>query len=367
MHMHSRSRSFRINSVALFAVLALLQAWGAHGEKIVVVAGGGTSVVGLGTECRLREPFGVAFNSGGQMLIAEMEKGQRVLKVDGHGVLHLVAGSGAKGASGDGGPAAQATFHGMHNLVVGPNDDLYLADTWNNRVRRIDAKTGLISAFAGTGKKGFSGDGGLAIRAEFGSVINVALDPQGKRLYVADIDNRRVRMIDLSSGMVTTVAGNGSKGVPIDGADAKSSPLVDPRAVAATANGEIYILERSGHALRFVDTQGHIRTVAGTGAAGFSGDGGNARAATLRGPKHLCLDRDGNVIIADTDNHVIRKFLPHENRIVRVAGNGMKGSAGVGASPIEVELNQPHGVAVDRAGALFIVDSYNDRVLKLEP
>ena len=203
-------------------------------------------------------------------------------------------------------------------------------------------------------------------KAEFGSVINVALDPQGKHLYLADIDNRRVRMIDLASGIVTTVAGNGSKGVPADGTDAKSAPLVDPRAVAVTAKGEIYILERSGHVLRFVDAEGKIRTVAGTGEAGFSGDGGNARQATLRGPKHLCLDRDGNVIIADTDNHVIRKFLPRENRIVRVAGSGTKGSAGIGGAPLEIELNQPHGVAVDREGSLYIVDSYNDRMLKIE-
>jgi hypothetical protein len=118
--------------------------------------------------------------------------------------------------------------------------------------------------------------------------------------------------------------------------------------------------------LRFVDAQGKIRTVAGTGEPGFSGDGGSARVARLRGPKHLCLDLEGNVIIADTDNHAIRKFLPRENRIVRVAGSGRKGGAGAGGAPLEVELNNPHGVAVDRAGALFIVDTYNDRVLKIE-
>jgi hypothetical protein len=356
----------RLNAAVVGGVVALLQLLAAHGAKVVLVAGGGDRVTGSALECRLHEPFGVAFDSFGNLFVAEMEKGQRVLKIDLDGRMHIVAGTGEKGNRGDGGPAAQATFNGLHNLAIAPGGDIYLADTWNNRVRKIDPKTGWISSFAGTGRKGFGGDGGPAAKAEFGSVINVALDPAGTRLYVADIDNRRVRAIDLDGEIVATVAGNGVKGLPTDGTDAKSAPLIDPRAVAVTAKGEFYILERSGHALRFVDGQGTIHTVAGTGEAGFSGDGGKARAAKLRGPKHLCLDRDGNVIIADTDNHVIRKFILGENRIVRVAGTGRKGSGGVGGPPLEVELSNPHGVAVDPRGALYIVDSYNDRVLKIE-
>jgi len=356
------------NLVSYLCLCALLQLNVARADRIVLVAGGGSAMSGVpATECRLNQPFGVDFDPSGNLFIAEMEKGQRVLKVDSRGILHVIAGNGQKGDAGDGGPAAQATFNGMHNLAIAPNGDIYLADTWNYRVRKIDGKTAQISTLAGTGKKGFSGDGGPANHAEFSSVINVALDPKGNNLFVADIENRRVRKINLSTGVVSTVAGDGSKGVPTDGADAKSAPLIDPRAVAVTANGEIYILERSGHALRFVDAQGKMRTVAGTEQPGFSGDGGNARSATLRGPKHLCLDRNGDVIIADTDNHVIRKFLPREGRIVRVAGSGRKGSAGINGPPLQVELNQPHGVAVDRAGALYIVDSLNDRVLKIEP
>jgi DNA-binding beta-propeller fold protein YncE len=365
MPIHQPRSPFK--AVSFLCLVALLQLGSARGEKVVVVAGGGSSVSGApATQCRLHEPFGVAFDRLDNLIVIEMEKGQRVLKVDSHGLLNIVAGNGQKGEAGDGGPAAHATFNGMHNLAIPPNGDIYLADTWNNRVRKIDGWSGTISTVAGTGKKGFSGDSGPASSAEFGSVINVALDPKGKNLYVADIENRRVRRIDLASGVVTTVAGNGTKGTPADGADAKSAPLVDPRAVAITTKGEIYILERSGHALRFVDAKGKIRTVAGTGQPGFSGDGGKAREATLREPKHLCLDRDGNVIIADTDNHVIRKFLPREGRIVRVAGTGTKGSAGIGGPPLQVELSQPHGVAVDRWGTLYIVDSYNDRVLKIE-
>jgi sugar lactone lactonase YvrE len=258
-----------------------------------------------------------------------------------------------------------AEFNGMHSLALAPNGDVFVADTWNNRVRRIDTKTGLIHAFAGTGEKGFSGDGGPAAKARFGGVYCVALDPKGKRLYLADLDNRRIRAIDLKTCVVTTVAGNGDKGVPADGAAATKAPLVDPRAVAADADGNVYILERAGHALRVVDARGRIRTVAGTGKAGASGDGGDARRAMLNEPKHLCIDMDGAVVIADTDNHVIRKYLPRQGTIVRVAGTGTKGSAGVGGPPEMAELNQPHGVHVGTNGDLYIADSGNHRILRV--
>jgi sugar lactone lactonase YvrE len=148
--------------------------------------------------------------------------------------------------------------------------------------------------------------------------------------------------------------------------DARSAPLVDPRAVAVDAQGHVYILERSGHALRVVDPDGTIRTVAGTGKAGATGDGGPARQATLNGPKHLCIDLEGNVLIADTENHLIRKYLPREGKIVRVAGTGQKGTAGVDGPPEQAELSQPHGVYVHPSGVLYITDSSNNRVLRME-
>ena len=186
-------------------------------------------------------------------------------------------------------------------------------------------------------------------------------------MYLADLDNRRVRAVDLKTGIVGAVAGNGKRGVPPDGAEATMAPLVDPRAVAADANGNVYILERSGHALRVVDAKGRIRTVAGTGKAGATGDDGEARQALLNGPKHLCIDLDGNVIIADTENHLIRKVLAKDGKIIRMAGTGKKGHGGLGGDPLQAELSQPHGVFVDRSGTLYIADSSNDRVLKIEP
>jgi sugar lactone lactonase YvrE len=338
----------------------------ARADKLVLVAGGGTQAENTSaTRAKLQGQFGVDFDGKGNLYIVEMV-GQRLLRVDGKGDLTVLAGTGRKGDGGDDGPPRKAEFNGMHSLAVTPDGDVYLADTWNNRVRRIDHKTGMIAAFAGTGEKGFGGDDGPAAKARFGGVYCVALDPKGEQLYLADLDNRRIRAIDLKTGTVRTVAGNGQKGVPEDGAEAVKAPLVDPRAVAVDAKGNVYILERSGHALRVVDSQGKIRTVAGTGKAGATGDGGDARKATLNGPKHLCIDRDGSVVIADTENHLIRRYQPDTGKIVRVAGTGKKGTAGVGGPPEEAELSQPHGVHVSAAGELYIADSSNNRVLKIE-
>jgi sugar lactone lactonase YvrE len=333
--------------------------------KLILIAGGSEDADNIpATRAKLNAPFGIAFTKNGDSYFVEM-LGQRVRKIDGKGILTTIAGNGEKGDSGDGGPARKATFNGMHSLAVAPNGDIYITDTWNNRVRRIDAKTGVIDTIAGTGEKGFSGDGGPAKKAKFGGIYCAAFDAKGDKLYLADLDNRRIRVVDLPTNIVTTVAGNGEKGIPKDGADAKAAPLVDPRAVTVDSKGNVYILERSGHALRVVDASGKIKTVAGTGKAGFSGDGGPALQAQFNGPKHLCVDHDDNVIIADTENHVIRMVIPKDGKIVRVAGTGKKGIAGSDGPPDKAEFFQPHGVAVDAAGILYIVDSMNHRIFKL--
>ena len=348
--------------------LACLSLAPLHAERLVLVAGSGEKTADApATECALHEPFGVEFTPRGEMIIVEMERGNRVLRVDAGGTLSVLAGTGVKGFAGDGGPARDAQFSGIHNLAIAPAGDIYLADTWNNRVRRIDAKTGIVSTFAGTGKKGSGGDGGPAAQAEFGTVIQIALDPTAQHLYVADIGSRRIRRIALATGIIETVAGNGEHGVPPDGADAKAAPLLDPRAVAVAPDGGFYILERTGHALRHVDPAGKIRTVAGTGKPGATGDGGDARLATLNGPKHLCLDRDGSVLIADAENHFVRRYDPKTGLITRVAGTGQSGAAGLGGEPLRAELRRPHGITVSADGTLFITDSYNDRILKIVP
>jgi DNA-binding beta-propeller fold protein YncE len=340
----------------------------AHAARIELVAGGGTRDGDApAKECRLREPFGTEFFPNGSLAIIEMVSGNRLLRVDKAGLLTVISGNGVKGFAGDGGPARGAQFNGPHNLAIAPGGDIYIADTWNYRIRKIDGKTGAITTIAGTGKKAFSGDGGPADKAEFSSIIQIALDPAAKHLYVADIENKRIRRITLASGVVETVAGNGKSGKPVDGSDARTSPLSDPRAVVAAADGSFYILERGGHELRFVDAGGRIRTVAGTGKAGPATDGGPALEATLNGPKHLCLERDGTVIIADAENHVVRRYDPKDGRITRVAGTGKKGTGGVGGDPLACELARPHGVTIGPDGLLYITDSYNDRVLRIVP
>ncbi|MCC7422951.1 MAG: hypothetical protein IT428_21970 [Planctomycetaceae bacterium] len=329
--------------------------------RLVVVAGRLANGLFAGGE--LKEPFGVDADGAGNLYIAELGGG-RIHKLTPKGEFTTIAGTGRKGDEGDRGPAAQATFNGMHNLAVTREGAILVADTWNNRIRRIDPRTGLIGPFAATGKKGDSGDGGPALKAECGGLYCVSLNPAGTRAYVTDLDNRRIRGIDLETGTIAAVAGNGKKGVPVDGSLAIESPLIDPRAAVADSKENVYVLERGGHALRVVTPDGKIRTVAGTGKKGPPQDDVPALEATLNGPKHLCVDRNDDVIIADAENNVIVRYVPRSGRLIRIAGTGKPGKGNLEGTPREAELSRPHGVFVDPKGTLYIVDSYHERVLK---
>jgi type 1 glutamine amidotransferase len=311
----------------------------------------------------LHEPFGIDFDGQGRAYIVQMT-GNRVSVLDENGTLTVLAGTGEKGPPADDVPGAQARFDGPHHLLVGPDGALYVADTFNNCVRRIDLATRRVTRFAGTGAKGYGGDGGPARDAVFDGVFNIAF--RGSVLYVADLGNRRVRGVDLKTGLVKTVAGNGTKGVPKDGGDALSEPLVDPRAIALDPWGNLYICERSGHALRVVDVSGKIRTVAGTGERGYSGDGGKATLARLDGPKHLFAEANGDVLITDTENHAIRRYSPVDGSIRHVAGTGKAGVGGVPGPATASELNRPHGAHVHpRSGEIYVSDSANNRMIRI--
>jgi DNA-binding beta-propeller fold protein YncE len=348
-------------------ILAMVLAGAAHidAATLTLFAGGGTNATGTATNSRLADPFAVDFDAKSFAYISEMTN-NRVVSVHRSGALVPFAGMMKKGSEGDGGPALAAEFNGPHHLIVAQNGDVFIADTWNCKIRVIDAQTKRINTFAGTGKRGYSGDGGRATKADFSGIYSLAFDAAQENLYLADLENRRVRVVSLVTGDVRLVAGNGEKGIPADGSDAISSPLFDPRAVAVAKDGNIYILERSGNALRVVDSKGKIRTVIGTGKAGPWTPTENPLEATLKGPKHLCVDKDGNVLIADTDNHVIRKYLPKKNKLLRIAGTGKPGR-GLSEDPLKTELNQPHGVNVDAQGRIYICDSLNSRVLRIEP
>ncbi len=348
---------------------SILGSTSASADKIQLVAGGGTGGDGgPAKQARLVSPFGVGSDAAGNLYVVEMAGGERVRKIDTHGVITTVVGTGETGYSGDGGPAIKARMNGAHHLLVLPNGDILLADTWNNCVRRIDHQSGIITTIAGTGEKGFSGDGGPATQAKFGGIYCLALSPELDRLYVCDLDNRRIRAVDMKTGIVTTAAGNGDKGVPEDGHDAAASPLADPRGVAVDSRGSLYILERGGNALRVVYTDGKIQTVIGLPNHGLPPDIGS-----LSGPKHLAIDRAENVLIADTENHRILKYNVSTKRTRRIAGTGRasaKGSAasaGVGGPAGKLNLNQPHGVFPAADGSFYIADSTNGRVIHVRP
>lgn len=349
----------------LAPLLLLCGASTASADKIALVAGGGTGPDGSEAPgAKLIQPFGVDFGPKGTVYVLEMAKGERLRAVTDGKLVTLAGAEGKKGAEGDGGPGLKATFNGMHSLAVGPDGRVYLGDTWNNRVRAFDPQTGTVEAFAGTGERGFGGDGGPAKDAKFGGVFCVAFDPAKKNLYVTDLDNKRIRKVDMATKVVATVAGNGKGGVPKDGAKATEQPLVDPRAHAVDADGSLWILERGGHALRVVDKDGVIRTVAGTGKAGQGA--GKALEAALNGPKHLCIDRDGTVLIADTENHRVVRFSPKAGTLAVVAGTGQRGKGLGDGDPLKAEFSQPHGVIVHpKTGDVYISDASNGRVLKI--
>ena len=345
---------------AVFTLLVTVCLY-ADAATITCVAGCGEGPENTALGAKFVEPFAVAFDKQGNWYVCE-HKGERIVRIDKAGKATVLAGTGQTGYSGDGGKATQATLFDPHGIVITADQQMYVADTRNHTVRKIDLKTGFISTVAGSGKAGYSGDGGPATKAEFDGTFAIDVDPTGRNLYVADLGNKRVRKIDLKSGVTTTIAGSGEKGVPQDGADAPASPLADPRAVAADSKGNVYILERGGNALRVVDRKGKIRTLIAPAASASA----TAKVEPdLNGPKHLCVDRKGQVIIADAENSLIRKYDPKSGETSIIAGTGKPGRDIVADDPLKTQLNRPHGVFVHPSGALYISDSYNHRILKL--
>jgi len=335
--------------------------------KVELVAGGGDEPLGGPVKgAQLFEPFGVAFDKSGNWYICEY-KGHRITKVDAKGNISLFAGTGKVAYSGDGGPAAEAAFNQPHGIVITKDQQMYVADTRNHSIRKIDLNTYRIRTIAGTGQAGYSGDNGVANKATFRETYAIDINRAGNKLYVADLGNKRIRQVDLKSGVITTIAGNGQTGVPVDGADAVSSPLVDPRAVTVDSKGQLYILERRGNALRVIDTKGKIRTLIGPGGmnAGNTTNTQNHAEPKMNGPKHLCVDARDNVIIADSENHVILQYTPGDGKTIVIAGTGAKGNRLVSDDPLKTQLNRPHSVFVHPSGALYVSDSDNNRILKM--
>jgi DNA-binding beta-propeller fold protein YncE len=342
-------------------------------DRVSVFAGQGGPPPAEGVE-PMKEPFSIDFMGDGFALIVEFMAGNRIWAVEPGGESKVVSGMYSQTdqkmgdiAKGDGGPALKATFNGMHDVAITKGGDTYVVDTWCHRVRKIDGE-GVITTIAGTGRAGFSGDGGPAAEAEFNQPYCCCLSPSEDKLYIADLANARVREIDLKTGIVRTVAGNGQKGKPDDGVKAVESPLTGPRAVTVDADGNLYIVSREGNALLVVSPDGIIKTlVNAAGAKGYEGDGGPGLKAKLNGPKYLCMSPEGDVMIVDTENHVIRRYEPDTGKIHLVAGVPEKAGDAIGKGPLDTELKRPHGVRFDKQGRLYITDSDNHRVLLVEP
>jgi DNA-binding beta-propeller fold protein YncE len=320
---------------------------------------------GPAARAQLNGPFDVGFDPAGNFYFSDTFN-HRICRVDARsGVITTVAGNGGAGYAGDGGPAAAAAFNEPYGIAVDRHGNIYVADRHNHCVRRIDATAGVVATFAGNGTSGSAGDGGPAKEARLAEPNGLGFDPEQRHLYIADVADHRVRVVDLATGIIATFAGTGEAAHTGDGGPAGAAGVFGARAVKVAADGTVYILERQGSTLRAVDPRtGIIGVVAGTGARGYSGDGGPAAAAVFDAPKELALDPGGDILIVDTESHAIRRIYAATGIVETIAG-GHKGPEGDGGPATAAGLGRPHGAAVGPDGAIYIGDTENHRIRKL--
>jgi len=309
--------------------------WGA--EMIELVAGGGTGVERLpATECKLVQPFGIAFDAEDHMFICE--EASRLVRVDAMtGILTVVSKSKKTDAKfGDGRPVAEASFAAPHNLVSDAQGNLYIADSGHNRVRRVDARTGIVTNVAGTGEKILSGDGGPAVQAGLDGVACICFSRDFTKLYLGGF-SKVFRVVDMKTGTINTIPG-----------------IPGSRAMAVDSQGNLFIA--LGRGVRMFGTDGKVTVLEDAAAE-----------PPLRAAKHLWADRDDNLLIADDGNNMIRKFIVRDKKLLTLVGTGEKGTAGVPGPAAESQLAGPHGVvAHPRTGDIYIADSRNHRVLRIK-
>ncbi len=320
---------------------------------------------GLATQAQLYWPWGIAVDGHGNIYFADSGN-YRIRKLTAStGDISTVAG-GTYGYYGDGGPATSAELRDPYGVAVDASGNIYIADTSNNRIRKVTVSTGIISTVAGNGTAGYSGDGHAATSAELSGPQGVAVDASGN-IYIADSDSFVVRKVTAATGIISTVAGNGTQGYSGNGGLATSAELGGPASVAVDASGNIYVADNSVYNYdntirKITASTGIISLVAGTGTSGYSGDGGPATAAQLNGPTDVLVDTSGNVYIADYSNSVIRKVTASTGDISTVAGNGVEGYFGDSGSATSAELLDPAGMALDPSGNLYIADTFNNRI-----
>jgi streptogramin lyase len=349
--------------LAVFALLPSALASAAE-WKIATFAGTGNAGFsgdgGPAVAARINDPYGLVRGPDGALWFCE-HNGHRIRRIAADGTISTVAGTGEKGYTGDGGPAQAATFNLPHELRFDAAGNLFIADTGNNAVRRIDAKTRVITTVTGGAQRGYAGDGGPARTAALRGPHSIQFDAAGN-LFVCDVGNHVIRRIDHATGLITTLAGTGKPGPTPDGAPLAGTPLNNPRSLDVDRDGNLWLVTREGNQVLKLDLKtGVIRHIAGTGAAGFSGNGGPAKLATLSGPKGIALDAAGNAWLADTESHSLRMIDARTGNIELIAGTGAKGD-GPDGDPLLCAMNRLHGVFVEADGTVFIGDSEAHRI-----
>lgn len=332
---------------------------------ITTVAGNGllgfSGDGGPATSARLNAPYGVAVDGAGNLYIGE-ENNHRVRRVDALGIITTLAGNGIRGFGGDGGPATSANLDSPRTVAADAAGNVFIADTMNHRIRWVDLD-GVIRTVAGNGSDVFSGDGGPATSASIGDPFGVAVDAAGT-LFIADTDNNRVRMVD-AAGTITTAAGNGMAFFSGDDGPATNASLYYPQGLAVDLAGNLVIADTSNHRIRRMDAAGSITTIAGDGTPDFSGDGGPAISASLSSPSGMAIDGGGNLIIADSGNHRIRR-VDAAGSIATIAGDGTRGFSGDGGPATGASLNSARAIALDAQNNIFIADSNNYRIRRVD-
>jgi len=309
-------------------------------------------------------PSAIVFDPAGNLYFAET--GNHVIrKVDTNGNLTTIAGNGTQGFSGDSGPATSATLDSPQGLALDAANNLYIADTHNHRIRRLDLTTGSITTIAGS-TPGFSGDGAPALSAQLNLPTALTIDASGN-LYLADTGNHRIRKITSSTGLISTIAGTGTQGYSGDGAPALSAAIDSPTGIAIDLPGNLYLADTHNHRIRRIDASTSlITTIAGTGLLGYSGDTALASAATLALPRGLTADAVGNLYLADTANHRIRRIDATTGLITTVVGDGTQAFAGDNGPPTAASLNSPTATSLSPVGSLTLSDTGNQRIRQVE-
>jgi streptogramin lyase len=319
---------------------------------------------GLAIDAQFSECSGIARGPDGALYICDTGN-DRIRRIGHDGIVTTVAGTGVKGYAGDGGPAIKAQLNEPWEIKFDGQGNAFWVERMSAVVREMDAATGEIRTVAGTGKPGFSGDGGPATKAQLWEPHSLAFGPSGA-IYICDIHNQRIRMIDLAKGTIETVAGTGAKGATPDGAKIAGTPLSGPRAIDFAADGVMWLVLRDGNAVVTLDfAHNVIHRMAGTGKKGLTGDGGPAAQATFSGPKGISV-AGGSVYLTDTENHCVRKIDSATGKITRVAGVGHKGDGPFG-DPLKAALTRPHGILANDDGSFWIGDTDANRILFVAP